>query len=104
PVVLSFVAHGCGRFCFRESFWRRASLSKPPVQSGADTIVRHALQRGVVNAYRQVRTDLGAQTSAPGDADLRTEKDGRNPRVVGFVPLKRVALLGFAGDIELQRD
>ena len=77
-------------------------ILKPPIDSGAHAVVRNALQRGVVDAHRQVGAEFSAQAVAPRDAELWPEEDRRNAGIVSFRSLECVASLGFAGNVQLQ--
>jgi hypothetical protein len=46
---------------------------KPPRHPGMNAVVRHGLERRVVDAYGQVHANVGAELVRPGEIDLRPQ-------------------------------
>src|SRR5436305_1973592 len=53
----------------------RSVVLEVPGQASTDTVVRHRLQRRVVNAHRQIDCSVRAQFFSPGEVDLRSQID-----------------------------
>ena len=71
--------------------------------STANAVIRHHLQRGVVNQYRKIDLYLCAPSAARCD-DSRTNKNGCDTRVFSRLPAKSVHIFVFAGNLKLQSE